>query len=67
VRRFAGGWSVKTILDCLNLARRIEVTSVEVYGHMRQTYTARFSEVLARILVEEEEHLRMVKRVLSTI
>ncbi len=60
-RLLDGGGAV----GCLNLARRIEETSVAVYGHMRQTYTDRFAMVLARIVAEEEKHLRMVKDVLS--
>lgn len=53
------------VMGCLNLSRLIEETSVAVYGHMRRTYTSWFSDVLAMIVAEEEEHLRMVRKVLN--
>ena len=53
------------IAGCLDLARRIEETSVQVYGHMHGVYSERFSAVLERIVLEEQEHLRMVNDVLS--
>ena len=55
------------VVGCLNLAHRIEETSVAVYGHMRRTYTERFAAVLARIVAEEKKHLRMVKDVLAKV
>ena len=59
----AGG----SVATCLDLARRIEETSVKVYGHMRLTYTERFSEVLGKIVAEEEKHLRMVNQTLARL
>lgn len=55
------------VSGCLGLARRIEETSVAVYGHMRQTYSPRFSSVLTRILAEEEKHLQVVLNVLASL
>jgi rubrerythrin len=55
------------IATCLDLAQRIEETSVEVYGQMRRAYAERFSEVLTRIVGEEAQHLRMVHGARSRI
>jgi rubrerythrin len=55
------------LIGCLNLARRIEETSVAVYGHMYRTYTARFAPVLASIVDEEAKHLRMVQNALAEL
>ena len=54
-------------IGCLNLALRVEATSVVVYGRMLRTYDERYAAVLARILSEEEKHLQMVTIVLSKI
>jgi rubrerythrin len=55
------------VVDCLNLARRIEATAVGVYTDMRRAYAERFSDVLLRIVEEEQAHLKMVESVLARV
>ncbi len=48
--------------ECLAIAMRVEVTAVSVYMKMMEQQTSSFAGILADVLVEEREHIRMIQQ-----
>jgi rubrerythrin len=51
------------VSDSLAIAAQVEATSIKVYTEMLERHTHTFAGVLAKILEEEQKHLRMIQKV----
>ena len=57
----------ETLSECLAIAEKTETTSILLYTKMLETYAAPFADVLNDVLRQEVEHLRMLRKVRSTL